>query len=131
VSSALNASSKRRVLLIGREHAASEATEQYLEYCGHEVALTKDPGSALQEADKLQPEVLICDLNVSSGKARIRAAMRIQEQHESAIVIITNHHCHEIQKKFPKLKVAQCLRKPISLRLLARSVSESRKAGAH
>lgn len=115
----------RRVLVMGRKGAAGEATERYLEYCGHEVARAGDPDSAVARAETLEPQVLVCDINVDSGSERIRAARQIQAEHQSALVIITNYRCGEIRNRFPELNVAGCLRKPLSLETLANAVSAS------
>jgi DNA-binding NtrC family response regulator len=116
-------STKRRILVLGREQSASEATVRYLEYSGHQVSLAEDPKSAMLKADGIHPQVLICDLNPDSSYDRVRAARHIQERHESAIVVITNHFCWCVRDRFPELRVTQCLRKPVSLWHLAQSVA--------
>jgi DNA-binding NtrC family response regulator len=114
----------RRILVIGGGTDASDATERYLRYCGHEVSLTKDSQRAMTEADRLKPQVLVCDVNPKSGNDRVRAAKKIQEAHNSALVIITNYHRMEVRQRYPDLEVADFLRKPISLRVLADAVSK-------
>lgn len=115
----------RRVLLIGRERASGEATERYLEYCGHEVELADSASSAVSKAEALQPQVVICDLNLVAEEDRVRAARRIQRRHRSAIVIITNYTRMEIRRRFPELNAVDCLTKPVSLQRLARTVSQT------
>lgn len=114
---------RRRILYMGREQAADEATGRYLENCGHEVALAEDPGEAMSEAERLDPQVLICDLDPQSRHERIQAVMRIREAYQSVLVIITNYHRGEILNQFPQLRGSSCLRKPVSLRHLAQVVS--------
>ena len=113
----------RRVLVLGREKSASEATERYLKYCGHQVVRAADPESALAKAASLAPQVLICDLNVTSGRDRVRAAMQILEDYQSALVVISNYRSGQIRDRFPELKMSVCLRKPISLASLAEAVA--------
>jgi CheY-like chemotaxis protein len=118
-------SATRRILLIGQELSAGEATERYLEYYGHTVTLAGDPASAMSRADDLEPEVLICDLNPASDDDRARTAQEILKKHPSDLVIITSYSCGEVRNRFPELEVALCLRKPISLESLARAVAAS------
>lgn len=118
-----SSTSGRRVLVIGRESDASEATERYLQYCGHEVTLAEDSQRAMAEAERLKPQVLVCEVSPKSGNDRLRAAKKIQKAHDAALVVITNYHRMEIRQRFPNLVVADYLRKPISLRVLADAVS--------
>lgn len=114
----------RRILFLGREHdEADEATGRYLENCGHEVALAENPSEAMSEAEKLDPQILICDLHPQSDDERIDVAMRIRDCYETAVVIITNYHRGEVLHRFPELRGSSCLRKPVSLRQLAQMVS--------
>lgn len=113
----------RRILVIGSGNDANDATERYLQYCGHEVSLTKDSQRAMTEADRLKPQVLVCDVSPKSGNDRVRAAKKIQEAHNAALVVITNYHRMEVRQRYPDLDVADYLRKPISLRVLADAVS--------
>lgn len=113
----------RRVLLFGREPFANEATERFLQYCGHNVILALDSKRAVRKADRLKPQVLVCDVSPNSGSDRVCAARRIQEKHNTTLVLITNYHRIEVRQRFPELDVADHLRKPISLSVLADSVS--------
>lgn len=114
---------RRRILVMGREQEADEATGRYLENCGHEVAVADNPGEAVSEAKRLDPQVLICDLDPQSEIERIKAVLRILDLYKSVLVIITNYHRGEILSQFPELQGSSCLRKPVSLRQLAQMVS--------
>lgn len=113
--------------MLGREPDTNSATRKYLEYVGHDVTHARDPDSALSQAARVKPHVVICDLNLRSGTGgrRIDAARKIQEAYGAALVLVSGDHPAQVNHRFPDLQVADCLRKPVSLRQLARTVSEA------
>ena len=112
-----------KVLILGREKAASEATVQYLRHCDHAATMAENLDDAMLVAEQLPPDVLVCDLNPESGQHRLDVVREIQRRFQSALIVISNYHGTEISKQFPEFQITTYLRKPISLRQLERSVS--------
>lgn len=115
----------RRVLMLGRDPDTNGATQKYLEFFGHEVTPARDSDSALSQAARVKPHVVICDLDLRSGQSRVDAARKIQEVYDAALVVVSSYPPMQVTHRFPDLEVAGCLKKPISLRQLARTVSEA------
>ncbi|MGH8166086.1 MAG: response regulator [Woeseiaceae bacterium] len=108
-----------RVLIVEDEDAARVATHRYLENCGHEVAAAGSAGEALEKADALHPDVLVCDWKLTGKRDGIEVARILQKEYGVAIIFVTAYALNDLRRNIGDLGSVGCLRKPISLHTLA------------
>lgn len=85
--------------------------------------MVEDVQDAMMLAEKLRPDVLVCDLAPEAGQERFTAARKIMKRFGSALVVISNYRQTVLHDHFPEFDDAIHLRKPISLEQLDRSVT--------
>jgi sigma-B regulation protein RsbU (phosphoserine phosphatase) len=110
-----------RVLVLEDEDGARIATRRYLQNCGHRVEAASTAGEALQMADELRPEVLVCDWKLASERDGdgIDVARLLQKRYGVAVIFVTAYALNDLRQKIGDLGSVDCLRKPISLHTLA------------
>ena len=112
-----------RVLVLDDDDATRLAIGQYLEHCGHAVALASTVDEAIAQAESTHPQVVVCDWRLSEVRDGIDAARILQKQHHVEIVFMTAHSLVDLKRHFAGVEPAKCLRKPISLAELSAAVS--------
>jgi sigma-B regulation protein RsbU (phosphoserine phosphatase) len=111
-----------RILVVEDEDAARIATLRYLQNCGHEVESAGTALEALEKADKLRPEVLVCDWKLAGQHEAddgIDVARQLQKRFGVAVIFVTAHALNDLRRNIADLGSVDCLRKPISLHTLA------------
>jgi CheY-like chemotaxis protein len=112
-----------RVLVLDDDDATRLAIGQYLEHCGHSVALASTVDEAIAQAESTHPQVVVCDWRLSELRDGIDAARLLTKEHDVQIVFVTAHSLVDLKRHFQGIRPARCLRKPISLAELSAAVS--------
>lgn len=112
-----------RVLVLDDDDATRLAIGQYLEHCGHAVALASTVDEAIAKAESTHPQVVVCDWRLSERRNGIDAARILTKEYDVEIVFVTAHSLVDLKRHFEGVKPAKCLRKPISLAELSAAVS--------
>jgi CheY-like chemotaxis protein len=73
-----------RILVIDDEKKLADTLVMILQAAGHQAAAVYDGAEAMEQAQVLQPECVICDV-IMPGMSGLEACAKIQEQ---------NPHCH-------------------------------------
>lgn len=110
-----------RVLVLEDEEGARIATRRYLQNCGHRVEAAGTVIEALEKADDLRPEVLVCDWKLASEHDGdgIDVARLLQQRYGVAVIFVTAYALNDLRRNIGDLGSVDCLRKPISLHTLA------------
>jgi CheY-like chemotaxis protein len=119
-----------RVLIVEDEDAARIATRRYLQNCGHDVEAAGTAAEALEKAEALQPEVLVCDWKLAGKRDGIDVARLLQKRYGVAVIFVTAYALNDLRRNISDLGSVDCLRKPISLHTLA-AVVDSVTAASH
>jgi CheY-like chemotaxis protein len=122
--------SRLRVLIVEDEDAARIATRRYLQNCGHDVEAAGTATEAMEKAEELQPEVLVCDWKLAGKRDGIDVARTLQKQYGVAVIFVTAYALNDLRRNIRDLGSVDCLRKPISLHTLA-AVVDSVTTGPH
>jgi CheY-like chemotaxis protein len=112
-----------RVLVLDDDDATRLAIGQYLEHCGHAVALASTVDEAIAKAGSTNPQVVVCDWRLGEIRDGIDAARILKKQYDVEIVFMTAHSLVDLKRHFAGVEPAKCLRKPISLAELSAAVS--------
>lgn len=120
-----------RVLVLDDDDATRLAIGQYLEHCGHSVALASTVDDAIAQAESTHPQVVVCDWRLSELRDGIDAARILTKEHDVQIVFVTAHSLVDLKRHFEGITPARCLRKPISLLELSAAVSAAGAAKHH
>lgn len=112
-----------RVLVLDDDDATRLAIGQYLEHCGHLVALASTVDEAIAEAESTRPQVGVCDWRLSGFRDGIDAARILKKEYDVEIVFVTAHSLVELRRHFDGFVPARCLRKPVSFAELSAAVS--------
>jgi CheY-like chemotaxis protein len=108
-----------RVLVVEDEEAARIATLRYLQNCGHDVEAAGTAAEALEKADDLRPDVLVCDWKLAGRRDGIDVARLLQKRYGVAVIFVTAYALNDLRRNISDLGSVDCLRKPISLHTLA------------
>lgn len=120
-----------RVLVLDDDDSTRLAIGQYLEHCGHSVAMASTVDEAIAKADSTHPEVVVCDWRLGGFRDGIDAARILKGSHDLEVIFVTAHSLIELKRHFDGFKPAHCLRKPISLAELSSAVSDAGSAKHH
>lgn len=120
-----------RVLVLDDDDATRLAIGQYLEHCGHDVALASTVDEAITQAESTHPQVVVCDWRLSELRDGIDAARILKQDYDVEIVFVTAHSLVELKRHFEGVRPARCLRKPISLAELSAAVSAAGSVKNH
>ena len=112
-----------RVLVLDDDDSTRLAIGQYLEHCGHAVAMASTVDEAISKAETIHPQVCVCDWRLGGFRDGIDAARLLKQAHDVEIIFVTAHSLIELKRHFDGFKPARCLRKPISLAELSEAVS--------
>lgn len=116
---------RKTVLIVEDEPAAREASERYLVFVGHEVATAANAREALEKAEALHPDVVVCDWRLGDGPDGTTVARELQKKHNVAIIFVTAHPIEELRDVTEDILVSRYIRKPVQLTALARAIDES------
>lgn len=116
---------RRTVLIVEDEPAAREASERYLIFIGHEVATAANASEALEKAEALDPDVVVCDWRLGSGPDGTTVARELQKRYNVPIIFVTAHPIEELRDVTEDILVSRYIRKPVQLTALARAIDES------
>lgn len=118
-----------RILIVEDEAAARIATLRYLEYRGYTVEAAGSAEEALRMARERRPDVLICDWKLGGGRDGVDVARQLQSEQDIDIIFMTAYAQNELRRSASGVRTVSCLRKPISLGVLAAAVDSL--AGRH
>jgi len=106
-----------KILIVEDDAATREAIARFVASNGHEVGTASDPDSANSRAEDLEPDVVICDWQLSDEIAPdgVDVASEMYERYRSSVILITGHSLSELKNRAKNLNVAQFIRKPFSL----------------
>jgi CheY-like chemotaxis protein len=114
-----------RVLVVEDEATAGDIVLRYLSQCGHRVSLANCPDKAIREANRLQPEVIVCDCNLEAEADGIAVAQTLQHRHHSAVIFVTACRERDLEHVSSNVYFFAWLRKPILLQELAECVQQA------
>ena len=114
-----------KVLVVEDEPNAREASRLYLSRCGHKVVTAADAKSAIQEAARLEPDVLVCDWRLGEGGNGVDVAREIQGRYEIPGIFVTAHPIDELIEATADIAVSRYMRKPVSLADLAEAIQQA------
>lgn len=87
-NTATTAMSHDRILIVEDEPMVAEVVERYLRRDGYEVALARDGVAALEEFDRLQPDLIVLDLMLP-GLDGMEVCRRIRARSSVPILMLT------------------------------------------
>ena len=105
---------KLRVLVVEDEDAARIATTRYLQNCGHEVAAAGTVSEALEKADELQPDVLVCDWKLSGKCDGVDVARLLQRRYGVAVIFVTAYALDDLRRQSTEPMSSMFLRRSSS-----------------
>lgn len=111
-----------RILILEDEAAARIATLRYLEYRGYSVEAAGSAEEAIRMARERRPDVLICDWKLGGPKDGVDVARQLQSEQDLDIIFVTAYAQNELRRSAADVRTIRCLRKPISLGVLAAAV---------
>jgi DNA-binding response OmpR family regulator len=114
-----------RILIVEDEPNAREASRLYLSHCGHDVATAADAESAIREAERQEPDVLVCDWRLGAGGSGVDVARAIQNRYATPVIFVTAHPIDELIEATADLAVSRYLKKPVSLAILAEAIAKA------
>jgi CheY-like chemotaxis protein len=122
------------VLLMETDHILAKNLSKYLSSLGHEVSWHVEPQSAIDQADKKRPDVIILDLMLANHRSGIEFLyeFRSYPEWQNLPVVIFSHVAAEDFKgcldSLKQLNVAAFRYKPTtSLSDLAQSIDQALK----
>lgn len=116
---------RKSVLIVEDEPAAREASERYLVHVGHKVATAANAQEALEKAEALGPDVVVCDWRLGDGPDGTVVARELQKRHKVSIIFVTAHPIEELRDVTEDILVSRYMRKPLQLSTLAKAIDES------
>lgn len=120
-----------RILIVEDEAAARVATRRYLQYRGWNVDAAGSAEEAIRLARAHRPDVLICDWKLNGPRDGVDVARILQREQEIAIIFVTAHAQNDLRKSAADVRAVSCLRKPISLGVLAAAVESLASRQVH
>lgn len=111
-----------RILIVEDEAAARIATRRYLQYRGWCVDAAGTAEEAIRIARERRPDVLICDWKLNGRRDGVDVARLLQSEQDVDVIFVTAYAQNELRKSAPDVRTVSCLRKPISLGVLAAAV---------
>ena len=111
----------KRILVVEDEPEAGSAMQRVLEFRGHEVELARNASSAIELAEKISPEVLVCDWQLENQDDGVDVARRVQSTMDVPVVLVTGQQLSHARLKArqSEVRIAAYRRKPVSLGELA------------
>jgi CheY-like chemotaxis protein len=110
-----------RILVVEDELETGSAVCRFLEFRGHEVNLAGNESRAIQMADEMNPEVLVCDWKLAGNDDGVEVARKVQSRHDIPVILVTGYRLAQARKKAreSQVEISAYRRKPISLEDLA------------
>lgn len=111
--------------------------QQYLQLAGYNVSVAASPDEAIERADCVPPDVLVCDWQldgdggapgVNNGRSPadgVETALHLQRRHRMAVIFVTGQRLGGLKAKAEAtdLEVAFYRRKPLSLAAIALDIA--------
>lgn len=116
------------MLILDDDRLSAIAMGRYLEFRGYQVAVASNVDEALAAAEKLIPEILICDWKLGEERDGIDAARLLDERYQPAIVFMTGHELDALRSKLDGLVPTSCFRKPVVMNELVQVIDHARSA---
>ena len=85
-------SNSRTILIVDDDESFAECNADLLEACGYEVHHASDGSRGLEAAIKLQPDLMILDLMMTTDTEGIEVARKIREApglHDMGVLLVT------------------------------------------
>lgn len=117
---------RKSVLIVEDEPAARMASERYLVFVGYEVATAANASEAMELAEKLALDVVVCDWRLGDGETDgATVARQLQAKHHVPVIFVSAHSLEELEEATSDMAVSRIMRKPVQLSALAKAIDES------
>lgn len=116
------AADKLRILIVEDDLVQREALQQFFQRCGYRVAAAPDYDTALAAAQRLAPQVAICDWMILGRRTGVDVARALSARHELSIIFMTGASLTDLKRESSDLPVVRYFRKPVMPDALARTV---------
>ena len=110
-----------RILVVEDEPNTGQAVQRFLEYRGHEVRVARNASRAIEVAEELSPEVLVCDWKLAGNGDGVEVAGKVRAMNEIPVIMVTGHSLVQARNKAREsnVDITAYRRKPVSLSDLA------------
>ncbi|WP_136476533.1 response regulator [Pseudomonas sp. DG56-2] len=121
------------VLVVDDEQTLAGNIQAYLDAQGLNVHVAHDGASAIGEAERTQPDVIVIDFRLPDMEG-FQVLETVRKSRNCHFVLITGHPTLEVRERASQLGVSHILFKPFPLAELARAVNDlmgiKREAGS-
>ncbi|MBM3104341.1 response regulator [Pseudomonas sp. P66] len=121
------------VLVVDDEQTLAGNIQAYLDAQGLNVHVAHDGASAIGEAERTQPDVIVIDFRLPDMEG-FQVLETVRKSRNCHFVLITGHPTVEVRERASQLGVSHILFKPFPLAELARAVNDlmgiKREAGS-
>lgn len=110
-----------RILVVEDDRNTACAVEQFLRSLGHRVELAENEAGAIEMADRMYPEMLICDWKLAGNDDGVEVAGRVRSRHDIPVIMVTGRDLAKLKHtaRASEVKIAAFRRKPVHLPELA------------
>jgi CheY-like chemotaxis protein len=120
----------RRVLVIEDNQDTAETLREVLESEGHEVHVAFDGLRGVEAADRVHPDVILCDIGLP-GIDGYEVARRVRASGEAGVLVaVTGYASPDDVRRAADAGFHHHLAKPADLETLSRIVSAARRVGS-
>lgn len=113
-----------RILIVEDEVLVAESVSQLLDHAGHEVVgIASDEASALKEAARGKPDLVLMDIRLAGGGDGVETARRIQAERRVPVVFMSAYYDPKTRARAATVQPAGFVVKPFSPEQLLRAVS--------
>jgi signal transduction histidine kinase len=115
---------RRRVLVVEDNADAADSLREALEILGHEVHVAGDGSQAIAVAQRIAPEVVVCDIGLP-GMDGYEVARQLRKLERTPLLVaLTGYALPEDRRRSAAAGFAHHLAKPLSIEDLSRVLSE-------
>ncbi|WP_442107346.1 response regulator [Pseudomonas sp. NUPR-001] len=111
------------ILVVDDEQTLAGNIQAYLEAQGLNVHVAHDGASAIGEAERTQPDVIVLDFRLPDMEG-FQVLETVRKSRNCHFVLITAHPTAEVRERATQLGVSHILFKPFPLAELARAVND-------
>ncbi len=121
----------RRVLIVEDNEDAARSLRDLLELAGHEVHLAPDGATGVEMAERVRPDVVLCDIGLPgmNGYEVARALRRPGSSFDGRLVALTGYAAPEDEKLAAEAGFDDHIAKPASLDRLIAVLAEPHASG--
>jgi CheY-like chemotaxis protein len=111
---------QRRVLVVEDNRDSAETLRQLLALCGYEVAVAHNGQQGLESARRLQPHVVLCDIELPDSDGYTVGSVLRQSGHatRARLIALTGHSAVHDRRRALAAGFDQYLMKPVGTKEL-------------